>query len=50
MIAAAPTEGLLEFRRIESDGDRDVAWIVRENKKKARFARAVAAAEAIQNH
>ena len=50
VIAAAPTEGLLEFRLIESDGDRDVAWIVRENKKKARFARAVAAADATQNH
>ena len=50
VIAAAPTEGLLEFRLIESDGDRDVAWIVRENKKKARFGRAIAAAEVTQNH
>ena len=41
-IAADPTPGLAIFRRLEAVQDKDVAWILRENRKKSRFARAVA--------
>lgn len=42
-IAADPVAGLALFRRLEVLQDRDIAWIVRENRKKARFIRAAAA-------
>jgi hypothetical protein len=38
-IAALPDDGLAAFRRLESSDDGDVAWIVRENRKKARLKR-----------
>ncbi len=44
VIAADPVKGLPVFRKLETVQDKDTAWIVRENRKKARFARAVAAA------
>jgi len=39
VVAALPTEGLAAFDRLEANNDTDVAWIVRENKKKARLKR-----------
>jgi hypothetical protein len=42
VIAAAPTEGLAAFERLDASGDADIAWIVRENKKKARLKRLLA--------
>jgi hypothetical protein len=38
-IAALPAEGLAAFRGLGTSDDPDVAWIVRENRKKARLAR-----------
>ncbi len=43
VIAADPGAGLPMFQRPEGLQDRDIDWIVRENRKKARFAGAVAA-------
>jgi hypothetical protein len=42
VIAALSTEGLAAFDRLEASDDPDVAWIVRENKKKARLKRVLA--------
>ncbi len=42
-IAAEPVAGLALFRQWETLPDKDIAWILRENRKKARFTRAVAA-------
>ena len=42
VIAALPAEGLPVFHRFEDDPDPDVAWIVRENHKKARLKRVLA--------
>lgn len=39
VIAAQPAEGLAAFRRLEDCDDADVAWIVRENRRKARLRR-----------
>ncbi len=36
-VAALPSEGLAAFASLERDPDPDVAWIVRENLKKARL-------------
>ena len=41
VIAALPAEGLQAFSRLESLQDKDIQWIVRENRKKARYSRAV---------
>jgi hypothetical protein len=38
-IAAVPDDGLAAFARLEADADPDIAWIVRENRKKARLKR-----------
>ena len=38
-IAAVPDDGLAAFARLEADDDPDIAWIVRENRKKARLKR-----------
>lgn len=38
-VAADPATGLPRFRALGDNADRDVAWIVRENGKKARLAR-----------
>jgi hypothetical protein len=46
VIAADPTSGLPVFRKLETVQDKDIAWIVRENRKKSRLARAVASAGA----
>lgn len=43
-IAAAPAEGFGHLERWAATDDKDVRWIVRENLKKARLARADAAA------
>jgi len=42
VIAAHPADGLSRFGRLEASDDPDIAWIVRENRKKARFKRALA--------
>jgi hypothetical protein len=39
VIAALPAEALRAFERWAADADPDVAWIVRENRKKARLRR-----------
>ena len=39
VVAALPAEGLAAFHRLEGIDDADVAWIVRENRKKARLQR-----------
>jgi hypothetical protein len=39
VIAAIPAAGLPAFRRLETNTDPDVAWIVRQNRKKARLKR-----------
>lgn len=41
-IAALPEAGLAAFRALESSDDRDVCWVVAENRKKARFKRLMA--------
>ncbi len=38
-VAADPAAGLPRFRTLEASPDGDVAWIVRENRRKARLAR-----------
>jgi hypothetical protein len=38
-VAALPSEGLATFARLEASDDPDVAWIVRENRKKNRLRR-----------
>ena len=38
-IAAVADDGLAAFSRLEADADPDIAWIVRENRKKARLKR-----------
>jgi len=38
-VAADPVVGLPRFRALAACDDRDVAWIVRENSKKARLAK-----------
>jgi hypothetical protein len=38
-VAALPGEGLAMFARLEASDDPDVAWIVRENRKKNRLKR-----------
>ena len=38
-IAALPDDGLAAFARLEAQPDPDIAWIVRENRKKARLRR-----------
>lgn len=38
-VAADPGPGLPVFAALDGAGDRDVAWIVRENRRKARLAR-----------
>ncbi|MGS0683731.1 HEAT repeat domain-containing protein [Nakamurella sp. GG22] len=43
VVAADPDAGLPRFQRLEALQDKDIDWIVRENRKKARFAKAVAA-------
>jgi hypothetical protein len=42
-VAALPEEGLERFEALERSDDPDVQWVVRENLKKARLARAKAA-------
>ncbi|HEU4948078.1 MAG TPA: hypothetical protein VFT31_13075 [Kribbella sp.] len=37
-MAADPVRGLPRFRALSGCADSDVAWIVRENSKKARLA------------
>lgn len=39
VVAALPQEGLPAFHRLEAESNPDVAWIVRENRKKARLRR-----------
>jgi hypothetical protein len=39
VVAALPVEGLAAFNLLDGIGDADVAWIVRENRKKARLQR-----------
>jgi hypothetical protein len=41
-VAALPGEGLAAFGWLEASDDPDVTWIVRENKKKARWKRLLA--------
>lgn len=43
-VAADPSAGLPEFRMLADTQDPDVAWIVRENLRKARLTRIIAAA------
>lgn len=38
-VAADPAGGLPAFRALDGYGDRDVAWIVRENSRKARLSK-----------
>lgn len=38
-VSASPEPGLARFRALDTDDDADVAWIVRENRKKARLKR-----------
>jgi HEAT repeat protein len=38
-VAADPAAGLPAFRTLEASTDPDVAWVVRENRRKARLAR-----------
>jgi hypothetical protein len=38
-VAAAPVAGLPRFQALAARDDPDVAWIVRENSKKARLAK-----------
>jgi len=42
-VAADPADGLPVFRALEDSSDPDVGWIVRENHKKARLRRVIAA-------
>jgi HEAT repeats len=42
IVASLGVDGLATFRRLESSDDPDVAWIVRENRKKARLKRLLA--------
>ena len=44
-IAARPRQGLARFDRLRASNDPDVAWIVRENLKKARLRRLIAPPE-----
>lgn len=44
-VAADPARGLAAFRRLQESADPDVAWIVRENERKARLRRVLAAGE-----
>jgi len=37
-VAADPARGLAEFGKLEQSSDPDVAWVVRENRKKRRLA------------
>lgn len=39
VVAALPSQGLPAFSRMQASDDPDVAWIVRENNKKARLER-----------
>jgi hypothetical protein len=39
VVAALPADGLTAFGLLEASGDPDVAWVVRENRKKARLKR-----------
>jgi hypothetical protein len=43
VVAAIPAEGLPLFQRLETNPDADIAWIVRENRKKTRLQRVLAA-------
>ena len=43
VVAADPADGLPVFERLETSSDPDVSWIVRENHKKARLRRVLAA-------
>jgi HEAT repeat protein len=47
-VAADPQQGLRRFRRLQADPDPDVAWIVRENRKKARLIRVMPPDDAIE--
>jgi HEAT repeat protein len=47
-VAADPQEGLPRFRRLQADPDPDVAWIVRENHRKARMVRIMPVADATE--
>jgi hypothetical protein len=38
-VAAFPAPGLTAFGDLDADDDRDIAWIVCENRKKARLER-----------
>jgi hypothetical protein len=40
-VAALPDQGIVMFTRWEADDDPDVRWIIKENRKKARFKRLV---------
>jgi hypothetical protein len=40
-VAALPEEGLPAFQSLESSTDADVAWVCRENRKKARLKRLI---------
>ena len=42
VIAALPAEGLTAFHLLEGSDDPDVAWVVRENRTKARLQRLLA--------
>ncbi|KYH43987.1 HEAT repeat domain-containing protein [Branchiibius sp. NY16-3462-2] len=44
-IAADPEPGLAAFTTLQSSGDPDVAWVVRENLKKARLKRLLPASD-----
>jgi hypothetical protein len=39
VVAALPADGRTAFGLLEARGDPDVAWVVRENRKKARLKR-----------
>jgi hypothetical protein len=43
VVAADPADGLPVFARWEASPDPDVGWLVRENHKKARLRRVLAA-------
>jgi hypothetical protein len=45
VVAALPAEGLPAFHRLEASDDPDVAWVVRENRRKARLKRLLASDE-----
>jgi hypothetical protein len=42
VVAALPAPGLTAFGDLDADDDPDIAWIVRENRKKARLKRVLA--------